>query len=56
MESRDVVSVSRRVSRPVLWSLGLEGFRSRALRLETLHRLFFVKFCKKEVLKNVFKK
>jgi len=32
--------------------LGLEGFRSRsrALRLETLHRLFFIKFCKKEFL------
>ena len=58
MESRDVVSVSRRVSKPVFWSLGLDGFRSRsrALSLETLHRLFFVKFCKKEVLKNVFKK
>jgi len=28
--------------------LGLEGFRSRsrAFRLETLHRLFFMKFCK----------
>jgi len=28
--------------------LGLEGFRSRsrAHRLETLHRLFFMKFCK----------
>jgi len=27
--------------------LGLEGFRSqsRALRFETLHRLFFMKFC-----------
>ena len=34
--------------------LGLEGFRSRsrALRLETLHRLFFMKFCKKEFLKQ----
>ena len=32
--------------------LGLEGFRSRsrALRLETLHRLVFMKFCKKEFL------
>ena len=55
-ESRDLVSFSRRVSRPIFWSLGLgleglrsrlglglEGFRSRsrALRLETLHRLFF---------------
>ena len=62
MESRDLVSVSRRVSRPVFWSLGLEGlrprlgrslglegfrFRSRALRLESLPRLFFMKFCKK---------
>jgi len=57
--------VSRRVSRPVFWSLGLEGPRSRlglslegfrsqswALRLETLHRLFFMKFCKKEFLKK----
>jgi len=33
MESRDLVSVSRRVSRPVFWSLGLEGLRS-CLRLE----------------------
>jgi len=55
MESRDLVSVSRRVSRPVFSSLGLglgleglrsllglEGFwsRSRALRLETMHRFF----------------
>jgi len=57
MESRDLVSVSRRVSRPDFWSLGLEGLRSRlglegfrsrsrALRLETLHRLFFMKICK----------
>jgi len=30
--------------------LALEGFRSRALRLETLHRLFFMKFCEKEFL------
>jgi len=29
MESRDVVSVSRLVSRPIFASLGLEGFRSR---------------------------
>ena len=28
MESRDLVSVSRRVSRPVFWSLGLEGLVS----------------------------
>ena len=67
MESRDLVSVSKRFSRPVFSSLGLEGlrsrlglkgfrFRSRALRLETLHRLFFMKFCKKEFLsKTVLK-
>ena len=47
------------------WSLGLEGLksrlgleefrsRSRALSLETLHRLFFMKFCKKELLKKRF--
>ena len=45
MESRDLVSVSRRVSRPVFSSLGLglEGFRSRsrALSFETSHELFF---------------
>ena len=63
MESQDLVSVSRHVSRPVFWSLGLEGLRSRldleefrsrsrALRLETLHRLFFMKFCKKDVPKK----
>jgi len=63
----DSDGVPRRVSRPVFWSLnfgleglrsrlGLEGFRSRALRLETLHRLFFMKFCKKEFLKKRFKK
>jgi len=37
---------------------GLEGFRSRyrALRLETLHRLFFMKFCKEEfIYKTVLK-
>ena len=73
MESRDLVSVSRCVSRPVFWSfglglglkglrsrlgLGLERFRSgsRALRLEILHRLFFMNFCKKELLKNGFEK
>ena len=67
MESRDLVSVSRRVSRPVFSSLGLKGLRSRlglegfrsrsrALRLETLHRLFFMKFCNKEfILKTVLK-
>ena len=32
--------------------LGLEGFRSRALRSETLHRIFLLKFCKKEFLKK----
>jgi len=53
MESRDLVSVSGCVSRPVFWSLslglegirfclGLEGFRSRALLLETLHSFFEV--------------
>jgi len=68
MESRDLVSVSRRVWRPVFWSLGLEGlrfglglglegfrFRSRALSLDTLHRLFFMKF-RKEFLKKRSKK
>ena len=55
-ESRDLVSVSRRVLRSVFWSLGLEGLtsrlglegfrsRSRPLRLETLHGLFFMTFC-----------
>jgi len=53
------------------WSLGLEGLRSRlglegfrspsrALCLETLHRSFFMKFCKeflkKTVLKNDYSK
>ena len=52
MESRDLVSVSR----PVVWSLGLEGFRSRELRLETLHRSSFMKLCKKEFLKKTFLK
>jgi len=60
MESRDLVSVSRLV----FWSLGLgledlrsshghglEGFRSRsrAIRLETLHRLFFYEVLQEEV-------
>jgi len=42
MESRDLVSVSRHVSRPVFWSLGLglEGLRSR-LGLE----LFVSRLC-----------
>jgi len=46
LETRFLKSRSRR-SR-----LGLKGFRSRsrALRFETLHRLFFMKFCKKEFL------
>jgi len=37
--------------------LGLEGFwsRSRALRLETLHRLFFMKFSKGFLKKTFFK-
>ena len=67
IESRDLVSVSRRVSRLVFSSLGLglEGLRSRLglgleefwsrsrdLRLETLHKLFFMKFCKKEFLQK----
>ena len=69
MESRDLVSVSTPVSRPVIWSLGLgleglrsrlglKGFRSqtRALCLETLHRLFFMKFCKKGFLNKWFYK
>ena len=63
MESRGLVSVSKRVSRPVFWSLGLEGlrsrlglegFRSRVLCLETLHSLFFMKFCKKDFPKKRF--
>ena len=51
LETRFLNSQSRR-SR-----LGLEGFRSRsrALRLETLHRLFFMKFCKEFLEKTVFK-
>ena len=69
MESRDLVSVSTPVSRPVIWSLGLgleglrsrlglKGFRSqtRALCLETLHRLFFMKFCKEEFLQKTYLK
>ena len=68
MESRDSVLVSRHVSRHVFSSLGLglegfrsrlglEGFRSRsrALSLETLHELFFVKSCKKQLLKRIYK-
>ena len=61
-----MVSVSRRVSRPAFWSLGLEGLRFRlglkgfrsqspALRLDTLHRLFFMKFCKEFLKKTVLK-
>jgi len=59
MGYRDLVSVSRHISRPVFWNLGLESltsrlglevFRSRsgAPRVETLHRLFFMRFCRKE--------
>jgi len=44
MESRDLVSISRHVSRPVFLftvsGLGFEGSRSRALSLETLHEFF----------------
>ena len=59
MESRDA---SRD---PIFWSLGLEGLRfclglegsrSRALRLETLHRLFFTTFCKMEFFEKRFQK
>ena len=35
--------------------LDLEGSRYRALRLETLHRLFFMKFCKEFLKKTVLK-
>jgi len=37
---------------------GLEGFwsRSQALRLEILHRLFFMNFCKELLKKRNFKK
>jgi len=64
METRDLVSVSRCVSIPVFWSLeslrsrlGFKGFRSRsrALRLETLHRFFLMKFCKEFLKKMVLK-
>ena len=64
MESRDMVSFSRRVSRPIFevsaskvsgLGFGLEGSRSRALRLETLHRLFLLSFARSS-LKNGFKK
>jgi len=55
---------------PIFWSLGLgleslrsrlglglEGFwsRSQGLSLDTLHRLFFMNLCKKELLKNSLK-
>jgi len=38
--------------------LGLEGFRSRprALRLETLNRLFFMTFCKEFLKKGFYKR
>jgi len=57
LQTRFLVSRSQS-QRSQVSSLGLEGFRSRsrALRLETLHKLFFVKFCKKEFLiKTVLK-
>jgi len=60
MESQDLVSVSRLVfsSLGLRSRLGLKGFwsRSRALSLETLHELFFMKSCKKHLLKNGFTK
>ena len=48
LETRFLKSPSRRSQD------GLQGFlfRSRALRLETLHRLFFRTFCKKEFFKK----
>jgi len=58
-------SRSRDVSRDPFKSLGLEGrrscvglegFRSRAIRFETLHRLLFMKFCKEFLKKNGFEK
>jgi len=52
IESRSLVS--RRVLRPVFSSLGLKGFQSRAASLETLHELFFMKSCKKQLIKNGF--
>ena len=50
-ESRDFVSISR----PVFWSLGLEGLRARlGLGLELfVSRLFLMKFCKEFLKKNV---
>jgi len=50
--------VSRLFSSLGLECLGLEGFRSRsrALSLETLHESFFMKSCKKQLLKNGFMK
>jgi len=51
MESRDLVSVSRRVSRPVFLSLGLERLRSRrglGLGLETLRMRYLFESCKKQ--------
>jgi len=64
-QKQDRIRYSDGVSRPAFWSLGLEGlksrlgiegfrFRSRALRLETLNRLFFMKSCNKEFLKKMF--
>jgi len=53
MESRDLVSVSRGVSRPVFWNLGLEGLRSRlGLKLlvsKLCMNYFFIKSCKKQL-------
>jgi len=53
MEPRDLVSVSRpffRVSVSNVSGLGLEGTRSQALSLETLHELFFMESCRKQLL------
>jgi len=54
LESRSRSRRSQVSSRSRL-GLGLERFRSRsrALHLETFHRLFFLKFCKKEFLKKM---
>ena len=63
MESRDLVSVSRRVSRPVFWSLGLgfEGLRSRSPRISvSVSRLcvgyFLWSFARRSSLKKRFLK
>jgi len=44
MESRDMVSVSTRASRPVFWSLGL-GLESRRSRLGLGQELFVSRLC-----------